>query len=228
MTTESEQTTEAAAAEPSLLAVPPTGEASVAAEGGDSLPGNESVPGNDSLGGESAAGNESAPAAGGEDSIAPLTADSYAEVTLPEGLTVDDALFGEAKSIFAEAGVKPSEAPKLLGVFEKALKAQAEAQQAAFQTMNETWKTEALALPEFSGAKREASQALIAKVIDEFGGDEVREVLNATGAGNNPALVRMVLKIGEALSEGRPARTGQPANSGGKKSYADAVYGPKT
>lgn len=191
---------------------------------GDTGTGGETTVGNDSVsGGETIAGN---------DSVAPLTADSYADLTAPEGLVVDDTLMASAKFIFAEAGVKPSEAPKLLGLYKDALTAQATALQTAaseaFTTMSTTWQRETLALPEFTGSSKDTSLATIARVIDQFGPNGVREVLDATGAGNNPALLQMLLKIGNTLNEGQPTRTGQPAASGRKLSYAEKMYGDKT
>lgn len=222
-------TTEPTPTEPSLVSTVIEGDTQ---PGADTAGGTDSQApsGADSTGGDSQGGTDSVAGeetSSGTDTIAPLTADSYVDLKAPEGLVMDDALLGEAKSVFAEADVNPAEASKLLDVYKKGLEAQATANQTAFTDMRATWLKESKALPEFAGSKLEPALASISKVIDEFGSNEVREVLSATGAGDNPAIAKMMYKIAEALSEGRPTAGGRPPG-GQKKSYAELQYGDKT
>lgn len=216
--------------------VDPAGAKPAEPQGADTQTGTDTQTGNDSVpaGAESTSGTDSVSGGDtqpGADTIAPLSADSYADLTLPAGLTVDDALFAETKSIFAEAGVNPTEAPKLLALYEKALASQATAYESArteaFTQMSETWRAETLALPEFTGTRQQASLAAISKVVDEFGPKGVRDVLDATGMGNNPLIAQMFLKIADTLGEGRSTRPGNPRGSAKSMSYAEKMYGDK-
>ena len=235
-------TTEAAATDPvSIISTPPTsggnppltaptGSATTAAPaepvpeiipGADSVIGPETTP---APGSDTVPGNETSP---GADSIAPLTADSYT-FDFPDTVTVDDTLMSEVKTIAAENNLAPEALGKVMALLPKALEAQAAAVQKAnldaFNNTQTTWRKEVEALPEFQGTRKDSSLAMIGRALDQFGNDEVRRVLTATGAGNNPAVVQFVLKMAQALGEGQPTPPGRPPGSGGRKSYAEKAY----
>ena len=193
--------------------------------GADSVPGEDSTPGSDSI--------------SGSDS---LTADSYT-FTLPDNIQVNDALLGEAKSFFAAAGIAPETAtslvqtlvPKLL---EGQVQALANAQQEQFNQLQATWVGEINAMPEFKGEARKASEAAIASALDAFGPtvqreaadgtkktvNLAREAMDITGAGNNPAIVQLVLSMAKALSEGSPTGLGRPAGRQAPRTLGGVLY----
>jgi hypothetical protein len=166
-------------------------------------------------------GTDTLAAGTGEDTVAAgqagdtITAASY-DFKLPEGFIGDDALTTAAKDTFAAAGVPPDKAQGLVDLFGKAMKASADAQVAAHNTQQNTWLTEINSMPEFTGPTRETSLASIGKLFDEFGTPEAKAALNSYGVGNNPALVRMMLKIASTVSEGGPTGQGRPTGTGGK------------
>ena len=47
----------------------------------------------------------------------------------------------------------------------------------------------------------DANRAIAAKAIDKFCGPEVRQILEQSGLGNHPALVRAFVRIGKTISE---------------------------
>ncbi len=151
---------------------------------------------------------EAAPAEG-----APLTAASYT-VTLPEGLEVDPTLLATAKETFAKVGLDPKGAQPLMELYAKALEGQQAANQAAWDAQDSSWKTELYALPEFKGATRRTSETTISRLMDEYGGDELRATLINAGLGNNPTLMKALLAMGNLLTEGASAPQGTPANPG--------------
>lgn len=152
------------------------------------------------------------PAKPGE--VAPLDLAAYADLKLPEGLVADEALFGEFKSLAAEAGIPPEAATKLLPFAEKLATAQLtrfqEAATAEFSKQQGDWVTELKSMPEFQGEALERNTAFLGRLMDEFGSPEARAYLDSTGAGNNPAIVKMLLSMGQALVEGDPTPVGDP------------------
>lgn len=147
----------------------------------------------------------------------PLTAESYADLKLPEGLTVDDTLFTEFKTTAAELGIAPDKAPALLNLFNKALGEQNRAVTEAmtsFSNAQTAWTNEINAMPEFQGDRRTQSLAVLGRVMDEFGSPEVRTVLETTGAGNHPGLVKMLLGMASALVEDSPTSNGTGISHG--------------
>ena len=70
--------------------------------------------------------------------------------------------------------------------------------------MVEGWKNESKSDSEYGQDKFDASIETASKALDTFGDDSLLEILETTGLGNHPAMVRFVVKVGQALSEDNP------------------------
>jgi len=130
----------------------------------------------------------------------------------------DPELLTAAKTLFAEVGLDPKGAQPLMDLYARALTAQAEASALAAAQQDAAWRKELYELPAFSGPTRRTSEVTIQRFIDEHGGDELRTVLHNAGLGNNPTVVKALLKAAEALTEGTPVSPGAPVapNSSGR------------
>lgn len=143
----------------------------------------------------------------------PEKAEDY-KVTLPSTVTVDPALMSEFQTLALTVKLPPSVAQKMADVFTSAVTKQNEANLAAFTEVQSRWVSEVNRMPEFTGeAAKAQSLAAIGRVLDEFGSQEVRSIMEQTGAGNNPAVVKMFLQLSSALNEGRTTPQGRPPNS---------------
>lgn len=82
-----------------------------------------------------------------------------------------------------------------------------------WQTTNDAWVNEVKADPEIGGANFDAMRSTIAKVLDDphYADPQLRQALDMTGAGNNPAVIRTLYRLAKAVTEGGPTRTGAPA-----------------
>jgi hypothetical protein len=138
------------------------------------------------------------------------------DLKLADGFQVNEPVMAEFKTTAAELGLPPEGAQKLFDLYQKTvgeLATQfASTQQAEFSAQQSKWTAELNAMPEFTGEARERNTAFLGRVMDEFGSPEAREYFNSTGAGNNPAIVKMILGMAEALMEGAPAPAARPAN----------------
>ena len=110
---------------------------------------------------------------------------------------------------------------------ELAANAQAAAEQAITQRQTERvaeWRDQ-FEKSDLAGNRRETTLARAEGVIKRFAGDEaaLRSVLKETGAANNPAVIRLLANIGEAMQEGRsvPAMKATAAPA----SRAQKLYG---
>lgn len=189
-------------------------ETSTAPAGTDSVSGADTGTGTDTGTSTDAgtSGNDSIAGEAGADS---LTADSYKDkLTLPAEFVADDAMMGEAASLFADLGVAPDKAQGLLDLYAKVTKANMDKATADYQAQQAAWMKEIDAIPDFQGEARATSLQAIGKVLDEYGTPEARAALDAFGTGNNPALVKMFHNIAKALSEGTPTTQGRPAPTG--------------
>lgn len=113
---------------------------------------------------------------------------------MPEGVDVDQASLDEFTGIAKELKLPADAAKKFVDLAAKREIARAE----AFAKQVETWGSEVKADPELGKPEH---LAIAKKTIDTFGTPELRDLLNSTGMGNHPEVIRMALKIGKAISE---------------------------
>lgn len=148
-------------------------------------------------------GEEAAPAADAADSAdvseageAELGFD-VAELEAPDGFEMDEDTLKAAEPLFKELGLDKEGAQRLVGFYAERVAAMTEANAATLSETTEGWISEIKS--EWKDSY-DANVAIAAKAVD-FGGDELREALNVTGAGNHPAVIKFFHKVGQSLSE---------------------------
>lgn len=166
------------------------------------------------------------PAEGDESPEAPAPFD-FTALKLPEGMTLPD----DAKSAFSEivtANKLPTEtAQALMDLYAKNAQASAAAQAKVWTDMNEAWQAEVKADKDIGGDKFPEVQQTIAKVFDDpaIGAPGIREALNLTGAGNNPAVVRTIYNLAKIATEGKHIGGGPGESSTAPQNLGEALYG---
>jgi len=124
------------------------------------------------------------------------------ELKAPEGMTIDQAMLDQYVPVFKELGITNEGAQKLADIYSKSLKAQSDNQSKQsinqYKEIVEGWKTETM---KELGADTAKTLAAASKAIDKLGGEKLREVLNETGVGNHPEMVRFFANVGKKLSE---------------------------
>lgn len=149
---------------------------------------------------------------------------TYTDFTLPEGVTVEPEIMDQARALFAESGLPQEQAQKLIDLAVSREQAAAQRGVQAFADLQNKWVSEIKADPDIGGPRLTASLAAAARAIDRLAVPGLKEALNLTGAGNNPAIVKAFVKLGQLLTEDRFA----PAASG-PKSMTEILYdGGKT
>jgi hypothetical protein len=154
-----------------------------------------------------------------ENTPPPRAPEEYSQFTVPEGLAMDEAQTADFKSFAKEQDLTQEQAQKVLEFGGVKIKEMIEAPYKTWREMQETWQAEVKADPEIGGTKFEQSIKDSALVFEPgesnpfVGSAEeakaLREALNTTGAGNNPAVVKLFVKMGKLLAEpgtltGRP------------------------
>ena len=139
------------------------------------------------------------------DAPAEQAAEVVYEFTPPEGMLVDEAMLDRFKAGAKEAGLSAEAFAKLAPVAAEIAQGMRAEAAKAWADMQAGWVAKIQADPELAGeapgTMSAAASASAARALDAFGGDELREALNLTGAGNHPALVRAFVQIGKALTE---------------------------
>ena len=93
-----------------------------------------------------------------------------------------------------------------------------------FVDLQNKWVSEIKADPEIGGDKLQASIASAARAIDRLAVPGLREALDLTGAGNNPAIVKAFARIGQMIAEDR-FQPGNGAPPAARRSPAEVIYG---
>lgn len=135
----------------------------------------------------------------------------------PEGVTFDEARLGEFTEIAKDLKLPKEAAQKVLDLAVKHEQARAE----AFANQVQKWADEVKADKELGSTENLAAAV---KAVDAFGTPELKELLNSTGMGNHPEVVRLMAKIGKAISEDKLI-AGRTGGNVAPRDLASVLYG---
>lgn len=184
------------------------------------------------------------PAAEGDEPVEDTVPEGDYELAMPEGVELDAELLTEASPVLKEVGLGNVKASKLVPIVTKIQERAAEAVQQQMIDQHAAtiadWSKETLADPEIGGQNWKTTQANVARALDRFVGPKTIEVvgedgtkteqphpfralLDSTGIGNHPALVKAFAAIGAAVGE--DTTFARAANGGAQpKSREEAMY----
>lgn len=145
--------------------------------------------------------------------------DGKYELTMPDGVELDQALMDEIAPQFKELGLTTKQAQSLADKFIAAQASKAEAQAQGWAKTVSDWVDQAKADPEMGGAKWDGTVKTASGLVGKFGTPELKEFFNASGAGNHPEMIRFMAKVGAMISEDNPAISENP----GKGRSADSA-----
>jgi len=150
------------------------------------------------------------------------------KITIPEGLSRDDALFGDFANVAKEHGLTGPVAQTLVDLAAKQVQTANQKLQASWDKQNADWQAEVRADKEIGGDKLSEVLQTFSKVASdpELSDPKFREALAFTGAGNHPAIVRTLARWAKALSEGGPVRGTPAAATRQPVTLGEAIYGP--
>ena len=162
------------------------------------------------------------------DEPAPLP--SYEPWKFPEGMTVDPAQLTEVNKMFSEFEQMSKADHALVQKFgqqiidrhvesvQAVIKQLTEAYQESWKKQTKDWYDAYDKDPEIGGSKKEASGAAAREFIRRHGGTpeqqtELRTLMEKTGIGNHPAVIRAFAKATANLSEGKVIPAGTPPSA---------------
>ena len=120
------------------------------------------------------------------------------EWAAPEGVTLDESVMGSLSEVAKELNLSQDAAQKLV---DKMAPAMAQRQVAQVQAMQAEWRESSSGDAEFGGAKLAENMAVAKKALDAFATPEFRQLLEQTGMGNHPEVIRTFYRAGKAISE---------------------------
>jgi uncharacterized phage infection (PIP) family protein YhgE len=165
---------------------------------------------------------DAAQAEGGETGgdKAPEGAPEKYEFVIPEGSTLDADGMEAFTEVAKELNLSQEAAQKMI---DKMAPAMAARQAEVFEAAKIEWAEGSRADKEFGGDKLNENLAVAKKALDTFGTPELRTLLNESGLGNHPEVIRMMYRAGKAISEDRfvAPSAGGPT---GSKDFAKSLY----
>lgn len=151
---------------------------------------------------------DASPAASADtDSSAEVVAVEYQPFAVPEGMTADEEVLGEFQAVAKELKLSQKDAQKFADLGAKMQVKQAE----AYRKTQEGWIESTRSDAEFGGEKLSENLGVAKKALAAFATPELTKVLNDTGLGNHPEIIRAFYRVGKAISEDNRIVTGTSA-----------------
>ena len=123
--------------------------------------------------------------------------ETYEVFELPENFDMNEETLGEYHTFAKENNLTQEQAQR--GVDMVAQMKQAEMNQWVEQ--QKSWVDDAKSDTEFGGDKFEQSISVAVKARDSFGTPEFNEMLDSSGLGNHPEMIRFLSRVGKQISE---------------------------
>jgi hypothetical protein len=139
------------------------------------------------------------------------------EIKIPDGMTIDEPVMKGFVEIVNKFGLGRDAVAELTTLQANAMKNVSEAGNKLYSEMQDKWRSEATADPDIGGERLASTLGGISKLVDKYGSPELRGVLDLTGAGNNPHVIKFLNGIYKQLGEGHFVAPGAPS-LGGKTS----------
>lgn len=211
MTPAAENAPAAAPASDATPAAPPTGD-------GNAAPQPAADPAAQPAQGDPAANPDPAKAPEKQDPVAGAP-DTY-EFTKPEGTAdLDTAVIEQFAAVAKELNLPQDQAQKIIDRIAPVMQARQAEQLGTARTQ---WADAARTDKEFGGDKLQENLAVAKKAMDAFASPELRSLLNDSGLGNHPEVIRLMYRAGKAISEDQLV-TGRVAGAE-SKSAAQVLY----
>lgn len=166
---------------------------------------------------------EGATEAGGETKAeeAKGAPDQYADFTFPDGVEIDAEVLGEFKDIAKELNLDQAGAQKVAAIGTKLAEKWATDAQTQHQAILDGWITEVKADKEIGGEAMPQNLAVAKRALETYGSPALKDLLNTSGFGNNPEVIRLLHKVGLTLKEDAVVTGRERASS---KSAGDLLY----
>lgn len=168
---------------------------------------------------EQKAADEAAEAAAAEAAKAAGAPEKYEPFVAPEGAPLDVAVLTQFEEAARELNLPQDKAQQLIDKMAPVMAARQTEQLAQLRT---DWAAQSSADKEFGGDKLAENLGHAKKALETFATPELKTILNETGLGNHPELVRFMVRAGKAISEDKVVLGGAPASA--SQSIAETLY----
>lgn len=148
--------------------------------------------------------------------------ETYEDFTMPEGVTLDPEVAGDLKVLAKELNLPQESAQKVADLGAKLAQKWGADLQKQVDDTSAAWVDAAKADKEIGGDKLAENLGLAKTTLDKFGTPELRTLLNTSRLGNNPEVIRLLSKVGRAISDDNRITGGSATQA--PKSLAERMY----
>lgn len=172
--------------------------------------------------GAAAGGTTTGQTGAGKDAGATGAPAQYADFKLPDGVKLEGTELTEITTLAKDFNLTQDQAQKLVDRDVATRQAADASIKAQVATVHQKWRDESTANAEWGGTNLGANLGLAKKALTTFDKDgALAKGLEDTGAGNNPAMIGFLVRVGKAISEDKLVTGGAPA---GEQSLAKRMY----
>lgn len=148
-----------------------------------------------------------------EPKVIPGAPEKYEFKNLPDGFEVTP----DAEDFFKKSGFSQAQADEAIKFYVKKLEDVAKGPYEQWKTMQEEWLGKVKADPEYKG-NLDNVRSTISKFLDQVNdpkiASDMREAMDFTGAGNNPAFVKFMYRMAANFTEGAHVKANGPSPHG--------------
>ena len=152
----------------------------------------------------------------------PQVPEAY-DIKAAEGVEIDQEALAQFTPIAKELKLTNDQAQKLADLYAARMQKVIDDRSAAYAKQMEGWANEVMTDKEIGGDNWVGTQVSLKKALGSYDADGAfLALMNESGYGNHPAVVRFVARVGAALKEDRAQVGGQAAK---KKTLGEILYG---
>lgn len=135
------------------------------------------------------------------------------EFKLKEGSLLKQGEVDQTAATARELGLSNDAAQKLLDERGQAKAGFMEEQKSAFESLRSNWKETFTKDSEIGGEHAKASAENARRFVDKYATPEFKQVLNDTGFGDHPELIRIFARAGKSMAEDKVVMPGKQSGS---------------
>lgn len=131
----------------------------------------------------------------------PAGAPEKYELAAPEGMTLEPETTAQFETVARELNLTNDQANKLVPLAAALVQRSVDQQQAAHVTQVQKWLDESKADTEFGGDKFDTNVVAVRSAVARFATPQLKALMDQTGLGNHPEVVRLFYRIGNAIAD---------------------------
>ena len=125
----------------------------------------------------------------------------YADFDMPENMEVDKDALETFVPVAKELNLTQEQAQSLVSLQAEQVQKVAKAQEDTWAETTDKWRADSKSDKEFGGEAYDENVAKAKHALDKIGTPELRDLLDVTGTGNHPEVIRLLVRVDKLIGE---------------------------